>query len=372
MEQSRIYAMAFIAGHDALNATTRRFQPYLHAPTPDPLADPGLAYVSAVHGVLQAVLPGQASVAAEHAAALAAVPAGAAKDRAIAIGQASAQALLTARADDGAAQAQGPYAAGTAPGAYRPTPPVDVATFVRWGQVKPFALTGGAQFRPPAPYATTEAAYAIDFVETKLKGGALNSARSDQETQTALTWLESTPISWQRITTQLFRDYEMPDLWQVARGLALLQMAQADAYIGALEAKYHHNFWRPITAIREAGSDGNPDTIADPAWSPLDPVTPPVPEYPSAHAAAATAGASIVRRLTSSNYYAYWMDGLDYASTTHPGVSTYLGSAEAIANAIGLSRIYVGYHFRQAVEAGWAQGSQTGTWVLDHQLLPVA
>jgi membrane-associated phospholipid phosphatase len=324
-----------------------------------------------LYAVLQVLLPGQASFATAHAAALDAVAAGDAKDRAIAIGQASAQAILTARADDGAAQAQGPYVAGTAPGAYRPTPPVDVATFVNWGQVRTFALTSGAQFRPPAPYATADAAYALDFVETKLKGAALHSARSDEETQTALTWLESTPISWQRIMTQLYR-YTLPDLWRVARGLALLQMSQADAYIGALEAKYHYNFWRPITAIRAADGDGNPDTIADPAWSPLDPVTPPVPEYPSAHAVAASAGAVVVSELTNDDYYSYWMDGLTYSSTTLPGASTYFGSPYEIYQAIGLSRIYVGYHFRRAVEAGWAQGIDTGAWVVAQQLQPVA
>ena len=136
---------------------------------------------------------------------------------------------------------------------------------------------------------------------------------------------------------------------------AALQMAQADAYVACLESKYHYDYWRPITAIRSADADGNPATAADPTWGPFDPVTPPVPEYPSAHAAAAAAGAMVMNSVFGSSA------NFSYQSSTASATRAFNSDRYVqIAREIALSRIYVGYHFRHAVEAGWVQGRAVG------------
>jgi len=377
MEQSRILAMAFLAGHDALNSIRRMYQRY-RVQTDQyaglDFASAPYAYEAALCGVLRTLLPGHAAefdrALQESLAAGAVLP----NSDAVQLGGLCAQTLLVDRASDGSANAQGPYVPGSEPGDYQPTPPVNAATFVNWGKVRPFVMTTGDQFRAPPPLDVGSAAYAADFNEVKSLGAAVGSTRTAEQSEIATFWLESTPLSWQRIAVIQWGAH-LP-LWSCARFFALLQMSQADAYIASLESKYHHNFWRPITAIRAADTDGNSDTLADSAWMPLDPVTPPVPEYPSAHACAATAGAgvfnSLDRTLEGTTSYRsstgaaprnYDFDYLDYAYGGGPPPA-----ADQIAAEIGLSRIYVGYHFRHAVEAGWDQGRAVARWVHSNAL----
>jgi membrane-associated phospholipid phosphatase len=373
MEQSRILAMAFLAGHDALNNISRVYLPYrldgsLY------VAEPTATYEVAVCEVLRTLMPDRADAFDE--ALRTSLTAGGISTvgSEVELGRLSAQTILADRADDGAANAQGPYTPGPNPGDYQPTPPVNMATFVNWGQVRPFVLTSGDQFRAPPPYAVTSDEYAADFNEVKSLGAAVASTRTPEQSEIATFWLESTPLSWQRIAAAWVRDIETypsleVSLWPAARFFALLQMAQADAYIACLESKYHYKFWRPITAIRAADSDGNVATAADPAWMPFDAVTPPVPEHPSAHAAAATAGAGVFASLDSQP------NGLSYRSSTGSTERYFdefpIPNATTIAREIGLSRIYVGFHFRHAVDAGWAQGGAVAEWVGSHALQAV-
>lgn len=370
MEQSRILAMAFLAGHDALNNIDGRrvYAPYALTDDVYSGADPAGTYEKAVCTVLQALMP-------EHATEF-----GQALPTSIvsygnewSLGWEAAQAVMDVRTNDGSASAQGPYVPGTMPGDYQPTPPGNVATFVNWGKVRPFAMSSGLQFRAPPPYAVTDAAYATDFDEVKRLGAATGSARGADQSLMAKFWLESTPLSWQRILADRLRiALDSVSLWDAARLFALLQVAQADAYIASLDSKYYYNFWRPITAIRAADTDGNPSTVADPAWEPFDPVTPPVPEYPSAHAAAGAAGAGILGALGVGGIGA----NVTYLSSTGSAPRSFSNyfpedMYAIIAEEIGLSRIYVGYHFRHAVNAGWDQGYAIATRVLDTVLRPV-
>jgi hypothetical protein len=363
MEESRIYAMAFVAGHDALNAIDRRYKPYL-SDLRTPGANPDAAVASAVSIVLKAALPSQAeALDAAYLAALARVADGGAKSGGVALGQQTAAAILAARAADGSVTAQGPYVPGQAPGAYQFTPPFNFAAFVNWGAVSPFALASGSQFRTAPPFALTDAGYTADFNEVKSLGEAGSTTRTADQTQIARFWLENTPLSWQRIAMQLAAERHLNG-WEQMRLFALLQVAEADAYVASFDAKYSYNFWRPITAIRAADTDGNPDTIADAAWTSLEPA-PPIPDHASGHAAAAGAGASVLESVFSGQVAFF------HQSESLPGVTrSFLSFAQA-EQQIGASRVYLGFHFRRAVSQGLKQGRQVGGWVVQQVMAPL-
>ena len=153
------------------------------------------------------------------------------------------------------------------------------------------------------------------------------------------------------------------DPWKSARLLALLQMAEADANIACLNAKFYYNYWRPITAIRLGDTDGNSNTIGDALWDVLAPPTPPVPDYPSNHSTNGGAGAEILRDYFGS-------DNISYAQTSSslPGVTRNLKSFSQSAMENALSRVHVGYHFRNACMKGVEQGTKVGKYVFENFL----
>ena len=162
------------------------------------------------------------------------------------------------------------------------------------------------------------------------------------------------------------------DRWENARLFALLNMALTDGYIGTFETKYHYNYWRPVTAIQMAATDGNPDTVADPTWTPLHAPTPPIPDYDSGHAVEGGTAAAVLRRVFRIHHIRF-----STCSTTLPEGSRCDDPAPAIrryssfsqaAEENGLSRILVGYHFREAVKVGIDHGSKIGRWTVDRSL----
>ena len=130
-------------------------------------------------------------------------------------------------------------------------------------------LNDSSQFRPGPPYAVTSKKYTADFNEVKALGGddiTTPSARTAEQTEIALFWVESSPLQWNRIARTVSGAKGL-DMWENARLFGLLNMALADGYIGSFETKYHYNYWRPVTAIQTADTDGNPSTSADPTWT---------------------------------------------------------------------------------------------------------
>jgi PAP2 superfamily len=362
MEESRTYAMAFSAAHDALNAIDRRYKPYL-SDLQAPGANADAAVASAVSTVLKTNLPSQAvALDAAYTAALARLPDGSAKAAGVTLGQQTAQAILGARATDGSGNAQGSYVPAQTPGAYQFTPPFDFAAFVNWGAVKPFAIASGNQFRTAAPFVLTDPDYTADFNEVKALGDAHSTTRTADQTQIARFWLENTPLSWQRIAMQLAADKRLNG-WDQMRLYALLQVAEADAYVASFDSKYFYSFWRPITAIRAAATDGNPDTTADAAWISLEPA-PPIPDHASGHAAAAGAGAAVLEAVFSAPVT------FAHESASLPGVTRHFVGIAQAEQEIGASRVYLGFHFRRAVSQGLKQGHQVGSWVVQHAMGP--
>ena len=363
MEESRTYAMAFSAAHDALNAIDRRYKPYL-SDLYAPGADVGAAVASAVTTVLESNLPSQsAALDAAYTVALARVPEGSAKADGVALGRRTAQAIIAARSGDGSANAQGAYVPAQTPGAYQFTPPFDFAAFVHWGEVKTFTIASGDQFRTAAPFVLSDPGYSADFNEVKAIGEAHSTTRTADQTQIARFWLENTPLSWQRIAMRLAADRRLND-WDRMRLFALLQVAEADAYIASFDSKYFYCFWRPITAIRAAATDGNPDTTADATWSSLEPA-PPIPDHASGHAAAAGAGAAVLESLVPGSVR------FSHQSASLPGVTRDFVSFAQAEQEIGVSGVYLGFHFRRAVSQGLKQGRQVGRWALQHTMSPV-
>jgi hypothetical protein len=378
--EARLYAMAFVAAHDALNMIENRYVQYT-GDDPDGLAayarggrgvattSPDAAVAAAVRDVLVAQLPPMTNfVNGQYEAALASIPQSATKTNGIALGQQVAATVNSLREGDGSATADGPYEPGSAPGNYRFTPPFDAAPFngfaaaVNWRKVRPFVLARAAQFLSPPPYRVSEAAYAEDFNEVKALGGATSSARTADQSQIAKFWIENSPLGWNRIAMTVARERGLTG-WDVARLAALVQLAVADAYIASIDTKYTYALWRPITAIRLAADDENPATAPDPEWQPYDPVTPPVPEYNSAHSAAGGAAAAVLRGALGTDAVSFTQ-----TSTSLPGVTRSYSRFSQAADENGLSRIYVGYHFRLAVTEGRKQGEAIGELTLQTKL----
>jgi len=175
--------------------------------------------------------------------------------------------------------------------------------------------------------------------------------------------VESSPLGWNRIA-RIVATAEGLDPWENARLFGLLNLALTDGYIGGFDAKIHYNYWRPVTAIQLAATDGNPDTDADPTWTPLAP-TPPVPDYPSTHSVEGGAAAQVLKQFFKTDDMSF-----STCSLTLPLLEEQCGGASEVlrsftsftqaADENGLSRILVGFHFRKAVKEGIEQGRKIG------------
>jgi hypothetical protein len=391
-QEARMYAMMHVAIHDALNSIDRRSRPYAVDLDAAPGASPDAAVAAAARDVLVPVLgsfsfflaadcinAGVASVDADYAAALAAIPDGGAKTQGIALGQDAAEGILALRADDGydTPTTDPNYQEGTAPGEYRYTPGTPFAFAPHLGEdLSPFALRDGSQFRPGPPYRLTSRKYAADVNEVQRLGGddvITPSARTPDQTEIARFWLESSPLQWNRIARTV-STAEGLDSWENARLFGLLNMALTDGYIGTFETKYFYRFWRPVTAIRLADIDGNLATTADPTWTPLDP-TPPIPDYDSGHAVEGGVAAQVLKRFfhtdrISFSLCSFTLPAGQRCSDPSPTLRHFTHFSQAM-NENAVSRIYVGYHFRDAVETGIRHGQKIGNWTVNHVLRTV-
>jgi hypothetical protein len=386
-----MYAMAHVAIHDALNAIDRRSRPYAFHGRADRGASPDAAVAAAARNVLVPLLgelpdpfpqecidAGVASVEANYAKALEAIPDGPAKSAGVAIGAAAASAILALRAGDGSDTPllDFDYPQGTEPGEYRFTPGTPFAFAPGWADVTPFVLQGNSQFRANAPFAVTDRRYTADFEEVKRLGGdgvTTPSERTEDQTEIALFWVESSPLQWNRIARTVSEDAGL-DLWENARLFGLLNMALADGYVGSFETKYLYNFWRPVTAIQTADTDGNPDTLADPTWIPLVP-TPPIPDHDSAHAVEGGAAAQVLIRFFGTDHISFETCSL----TLPPGstcedasvVTRSFTSFSQAAEENAISRILVGFHFRNAVDQGIKHGRRIGNLAVSKFMRPL-
>ncbi len=276
--QTRWGAIVQLAVFEAVNAIVGDYEPYLGIIVAPPWASPDAAAIAAAHRTLVTLRPGSAAALdALRAASLAAIPDGPAKEAGIAVGEDAAAAMLLLRADDGW-DAIVPYTPGTDPGDWQPTPPAFAPAFLPgWGQVTPFGLEEGSQFRLPPPPALHTGKYANDYNEVKLLGRIDSPFRPQDRTDVARFYAATSPVQVLNSAARQVSAAQGKTLSENARIFALLAMAMGDASIACWDTKYHYNFWRPVTAIRAGDLDGNRRTDPDPDWLPLI-ATPALPE----------------------------------------------------------------------------------------------
>ncbi len=342
----RVMAIVQAAVHDAV----------LGAPTGASL-DASVA--AANRATLSKLLPAQqATIERAYQAALAAIPAGPERDAGIARGEKAATAVLAERTDDGA---------GT-PAAYRPHAsagtyvPTAAPAVPHWGGRKPWVMSSPSQFRPGPPPALDSEAWVRDYNEVKLLGAKSSSARTPRQTEIAQFWESSLPPIYHGVVHSVAA---MPGRTAAmnARLFAAATLALDDALIAVFDAKYHYNFWRPVTAVRNGDIDGNPATERDAAWTPFH-EAPMHPEDPSGHAILAGAvGAVLDAELAGTRSYV-----LSTSSPSAKNATRRWTRVSDFVQEVSDARIYEGIHFRSAVEVGTAMGRDIGGLVVREYL----
>jgi hypothetical protein len=361
-QAERIMAMVHVAMFDAVNTIERRYRPYLVQFSPVPKASADAAAAAAAGAVMIGLYPRDATLVDTRAAYLAAIPNGDAKSDGIELGEAVAAKVLEARAQDGA-DASDSYRQKTGPGNYTPTAPTVGST---WPNLKPFAIASPAQFRPQPPIALGGKQWATDYSEIRDLGGRTSVKRSPRQTEDARFWLTPGPIIYYPVVRQVAAARKL-DPVDSARFMALIAVARSDAFVAVFDAKYHYDFWRPITAIRNGDIDDNPATERDATWQPID-NTPSHPEYPCAHCIMAGSIASVVESVFGRAD----VGEVVLTSPTAPGVSHRWTNLWAMADEVSEARIWAGFHYRFSTQVGQDMGRKIGQYVVKNVMQPAS
>jgi hypothetical protein len=364
-------AMVHGAVYDAVNAIDRRYQPYLVAPRARRWYSKDAAAAAAAHRVLLSIVPAQQpALDAAYAASLAAIPAGRARDGGVAVGEAAAAAMIAARANDGRfGPFRFPVAATPKPGEWRPTLPMFVNDPNAWvAKVTPFLIHDPADFRTDGPNPLTSTQYAREFDEVKSLGAKTSTplttvTRTPEQTDIAYFWSGHTLGIWSGIFRGLSAQNGLSTA-DNARYFAMLYLTGADAAISCWTDKAYWNFWRPITAIREADTDGNPATAADPNWEPLI-STPPYPDHPSGHNCFSSSAVSTLQDFFGTNRMKFTVTS-NAGPPAPPGLTQTFTRFSQVRRQIINARVYDGIHFRIADEQGADLGEDVALYRREH------
>ncbi len=366
----RTLALVHVAVFDAVNGIVGGYTPYFVTATAPSGASPEAAAAAAAHKVLVTLFPAQQTfLDGEYTTSLSSIPPGAAKTLGVTWGETVAAQILALRANDHSGDvATGNFPTGalwwvkTPPGFAEPLLP-------GWPAVTAWGVDDLTRFRPAPPPPPASAAYEAAFNEVKLVGKSDSAARTADQTQTALFWADgggtaTPPGHWFLIARGVALSQNL-SLIQNARLFALLGIAEADAATAAWQAKYYYNFWRPITGIREADLDGNPNTAPDTTWTPLL-STPNHPSYFSGHSVFSAAAARVLGLFFGNDLFNFTStsDGL-------PGVQRSYTSFTQAALEAGQSRIFGGIHWQFDNSAGQATGRSLGEQIFYNNLTPV-
>jgi hypothetical protein len=404
-------AIVHIAMFDVVNAIAGGFQSYTGIPRVSPTASMNAAIAQTAHDTLSALFPSQRpSFDALVAQDLGQIPDGPGKSEGISLGKREAKLILQMRVGDGSANPEPRVGVGFIPGneagkwRQDPISLIPLALGAQWGQVRPFVLRSGSQFRVPPPPALDSPAYAIAFNEVKQLGGdgvITPTSRTPDQTQIGIYWgydgtpsLCAPPRLYNQIAVHIADQMGTGDT-KLARLLALINTAMADAGIAIWESKYFYQYWRPVGGIREADAgtgpsgtgDGNPGTIGDTSFSPLGApasnltgpdFTPPFPAYPSGHAGFGGALFQTLRNFygtdnipftfTSDEFNGVTMDNDGSVRPLSPRSFSSFSQAE---EENGQSRIYLGIHWSFDKTEGIAQGRRIANWVFTRAFLPL-
>jgi PAP2 superfamily protein len=366
LHSTRSFAIMHAAIYDAVNAIDRRHKTYLvTVPEVSPNASQEAAAAAAAHEVLVGLYPAlKTSLDAELQQSLAQIQDGKNKTDGIAIGLAVADRILALRSNDGSNAQPIPYIFGTAPGDYQSTPPnfPPQPQLTQWSHVKLFALNRANQFRPGPPPKLTSDEYTDAFNEIESLGIENSTTATADEALTGRFWNGAIQNYWNEITQTASQTRNLKTA-DSARLFALLNLSLADGVIAFYDAKYTYNFWRPVTAIRAAGTDDNPETLANPGWLPEVGKTAPDPSYPGAHAVISAAAAEVLRSFFGRDHF-----DLDVTSEVLPGAVRSFPSFSAAAEEATLSRIFAGQHFRFDLTTGNRLGREVADSVIDNLL----
>lgn len=407
---ARAMAIVHVAVFEALNAVEGGYDSYVGLPAVTETTSVRAAVAQASHDTLVAMYPSQvARLDAKLADELDAVAAGDAKTRGIALGAAAAEAILDLRANDGSDHPEGTvgvdFFPSSAPGKWRPDPVTGSlsALGARWNEVEPFAMNSADQFRIIPPPDLDSAEYALAFDEAKVLGGdgdTTPTLRSEDQTFAGTFWaydgtpsLCAPPRLYNQITAQIAAQEGTTGM-ELARLLALVNLAMADAGIAAWESKYYYQFWRPVAGIRESDvgtgpsglGDGNDGTVGDATFLPLGApasnlmgpnFTPPFPAYPSGHATFGGALFQTLRRFygTDDIEFTFVSDEfngvtLDNEGNPRPYIPRTFANLSEAEEENGQSRIYLGIHWNFDKVEGIEQGNNVANWVFDRVFTP--
>jgi PAP2 superfamily len=361
---TRTIAITQIAVYDAVNGIVRGGEPLLvdlHGPR---RASADAAAAAAARTALDALLPSQRSaIDSFFQSSLAQIGSGEHVDRGIHFGDEVANAVIAARANDGANATPPVFTPGIGPGEYQLTPPAFApAGFTQTSHVTPFVLQSASEFRPPAPPALTSAKYATDFSEVHSLGELNSTTRTVDETAIGKFW-GAAPVwvVWNQIADQAAVRLGN-NLERNARMFAALDTTLADSAIALYDAKYAYHRWRPITAIT-ASDQGNANTTADRKWLPLA-NTANDPSYPGAHAEFSQAAATVLQDFFGTDVFSFSL------SNATVGITRTFSSFSQASGEASASRIFAGQHFRYDEDAGQALGGQVADFVVDHVVSP--
>jgi hypothetical protein len=357
----RIMGMVHVAMFDAVNSIERRYRPYLVQLPAERTTSEEAAAATAAAAVLATISPnieGEMKVAL--ATCLTSIPDGTAKLGGK-LGEAVAARVVAARANDGC-YSPDDYRQRTAAGVYVPTA---ITAASMWPTLKPFAMATGSQFRPGPPISLESKEWATDFNELKEYGGKISPKRTAQQTETARFWLMAGPQAYHPFLRQLATAKQM-SIADSARFMALVAIGLNDALIAVFDAKYHYNFWRPITAIRNGDIDGNPETDREATWQPIED-TPMHPEYPCAHCILSGTVAGVVKAVFGTME----IPEISVTSPTATGVIHRWTNMTDLTQEIANARIWAGFHYRFSTRVGTQMGLQIGEYVVKNVMQPM-
>jgi hypothetical protein len=359
---ARVMASMHGAVHDAVNAIEPRYGTYRFSIEAPAGASQDAAAASAAHGVLSALVPSQkAALDAALSQSLSRISDERAKADGVAVGKAAADRMLAWRAKDNF-DAKADDKPGTAAGAWQRTPPGLVpGALPQLGSVTPFVLKSVDHFAAKGRPALTSREFARDLDEIKRMGGRHSTERSADQTAAAIFWAgnEIPQLNAVARAASQARGLSMHDN---SRLFTLLHTASADALIVAFKIKYQENAWRPITAIRA----GHGSVSADPTWESLL-VTPPHPDYPSAHCIVAGAVAQVMREVFGSEEVKF-----SYVFPPGLGMMRSYASLAQIEKEMEDARVFAGIHFRSTNEHSTELGRKLGSYAVANHLQPLA
>jgi PAP2 superfamily len=383
---SRAMAIVHIAIFDAMNAVVGGHRrDFDGRGTPDGTSIEA-AIALAAHDTLVALFPSQKDdLDATLVADLGGLRDGRAKADGITLGRLAAGEILARRAHDGSQHPEPrvgvDFITSNEPGRWRqdPVSQAPLALGARWGAVTPFVLRSGDQFRIPPPPALDSAAYETAFREVKRLGGdglATPTLRTPEQTFVGVYWaydgtptLCAPPRLYNQIAAHI-AEQRGTRAMELARLLALVNVAMADAGIAIWESKYHYEFWRPVTGIR-ATDDAAFTPLGAPASNLTGPnFTPPFPAYPSGHAGFGAALFQILRMFYGTDRIPFTFvsdefngETVDNEGDVRPLMSRSFSSLSEAEEENGQSRIYLGIHWAFDKTEGVALGRKVADYV---------